>query len=244
MLNIIGHIAGMAVIMVDAVAILFVLQLTLRQRIIGAAVAGGWVGLATALAATGALAFSPRNPVPLIGLLCTVPLVVTGALWLTAPKVRAALLAIPTSLLIGLNTLRVIGVLFLALDFAGRLSGPFPIFAGLGDVVTGLLAIPLVLRVARGHYAGVASWNAFGLLDLLVAMGLGVASSQGSMQLLHVGVGSLATQYLPFSLVPTVMVPFYLITHGIVAAQLAARRSAISPNRGPVGAAQFEQSVR
>ena len=33
-------------------------------------------------------------------------------------------------------------------------------------------------------------------------------------------------QYLPFCLVPTVLVPFYLITHAIVAAQLRVRRTA------------------
>jgi hypothetical protein len=32
-------------------------------------------------------------------------------------------------------------------------------------------------------------------------------------------------QALPFCLVPTVLVPFYLITHAIVAAQLAAQRT-------------------
>jgi len=31
-------------------------------------------------------------------------------------------------------------------------------------------------------------------------------------------------QLLPWSLIPTVLVPFYLITHGIVFAQLRARR--------------------
>jgi hypothetical protein len=38
-------------------------------------------------------------------------------------------------------------------------------------------------------------------------------------------VGSAAMQYLPYCLVPTVLVPFYLITHAIVAAQLAATRA-------------------
>lgn len=57
--------------------------------------------------------------------------------------------------------------------------------------------------------------------DLLVAVGLGITSAAGSpVQLIHVGAGSQAMQYLPFCLVPTVLVPFYLITHGIIAAQL------------------------
>jgi hypothetical protein len=40
-------------------------------------------------------------------------------------------------------------------------------------------------------------------------------------------------QHLPFSFVPTVLVPFYLITHGIVAAQLAAGRRSRRKDAGP-----------
>jgi hypothetical protein len=32
-------------------------------------------------------------------------------------------------------------------------------------------------------------------------------------------------QYLPYCLVPTMLVPFYLISHAVVAAQLAATRA-------------------
>ena len=137
-----------------------------------------------------------------------------------------------------------LGVLFLALAAVGRLSGPFPYFAGIGDIVTGLFAIPLALRVARGEAASIAAWNAFGALDLFVAVGLGLTSGQGGpLQLLHVGVGSEAMQSLPFSLVPTVLVPFYLITHAVVAAQLVARRRA-RRDRGGVIAARRRKAAR
>jgi hypothetical protein len=45
------------------------------------------------------------------------------------------------------------------------------------------------------------------------------------LQLIHAGVGSEAMQQLPFCLVPTVLVPFYLITHGIIFAQLTGHRA-------------------
>jgi hypothetical protein len=143
------------------------------------------------------------------------------------PRARGAVLAIPTSLLIGLNAMRVLGVLFLLLVAVGRLSGPFPLSAGLGDIITGALAIPLAVRAARSAELPVRAirlWNAFGALDLVAAIGLGVTSAVGSpIQLIHWGVGSQAMQYLPFCLVPTVLVPFYLVTHAIVAVQLAVR---------------------
>ena len=54
-----------------------------------------------------------------------------------------------------------------------------------------------------------------------------IMSAAGSpLQVIHAGVGSQALQYLPYCLVPTVLMPFYLLTHAIVAAQLAATRAA------------------
>jgi len=224
MLNLLGHITGMVAIVVDIVAIVSIVPMTLGQRLTAAGVAGAWVGLATAISATGALAYSPDQPVPIVGLLFATPLLGAATLWFNSQSFRAALLAIPTELLIGLNAMRLLCVLFLALAAVGRLSGPFPYSAGIGDIVTGLIAIPLALRVARGEPASIAAWNAFGALDLFAAVGFGLASGQGPMQLLHVGVGSEAMQALPFSLIPTVLVPFYLITHAVVAAQLMTRR--------------------
>ena len=225
MLDMLGHISEMTAIFVNVVAIVVVVPMTLRQRLVAAGAAGVWVGLAAALSAAGALAYSPEQPVPVVGLLFAAPLLAAAALGLGSKTFRGALMAIPTELLIGLNAMRLLGVLFLALAAVGRLSGPFPYSAGIGDIITGLAAIPLALRVARGEPVSIAGWNVFGALDLFAAVFLGVTSGQGGpLQLLHVGVGSEAMQSLPFSLVPTVLVPFYLIVHAVVAAQLATRR--------------------
>lgn len=248
MLDLIGSIVGMSAIGINLVAFTQALPGTPARRLTLAAIAGGWVGLATALASAGELAFSPKNPVPLVGILFAVPLLIVGVLALRSERTRAALLAVPMPLLVGLNSLRLLGVLFLLLAVAGRLGGPFPYFAGLGDIITGAVAIPLALKVARSSqppWRAVRNWNIFGTLDLVVAVSLGIISAGGSpVQLIHAGAGSEAMQYLPYSLVPTVLVPFYLIVHGIVAARLAARRTATElpeaslarrPWRGPPG---------
>jgi hypothetical protein len=230
MLNLIGSIAGLGAVAVNLVAVSAVLEISLARRLALAAIVGAWVGLASALGASGALAFSPASPTPLIGVVAATPVLVVGALALASRGFRAALLAIPTSLLIGLNSMRVLGVLFLLLNLDGRLAGPFPFSAGIGDIITGVFAIPLALSVARSPSlptAAIARWNWFGALDLVAAIFLGLTSANGNpLQLIHWGVGSQAMQELPFCLVPTVLVPFYLITHAIVAAQLAARRPA------------------
>jgi hypothetical protein len=229
MLDLIGSIVGMSAVSIDLVAFTQALPGTLARRLGLGAIAGAWVGLATALGAAGELAFTPGNPVPLIGVLLALPLLTVAVLALSSQRVRSALLAVPMPLLIGLNSLRVLGVLFLLLAVTGRLSGPFPYFAGIGDIITGASALPLALSLARSQRPSAAvirNWNIFGALDLVVAVSLGITSANGSpLQLIHAGVGSEAIQYLPYCLVPTVLVPFYLITHAIVAAQLRAPRA-------------------
>jgi hypothetical protein len=226
-IDLVAAIAPMAVIAVDLVALTHALSASFARRLALAAVGGSWVGLAMYLSASGRLANSPASTVPWMGLLLVAPLLIIGATALAAKNVRASLLAIPMDLLIGLNALRILGVIFL-LDFSvGTLRGPFPFFAGAGDIITGALAIPLALRIAGSRQPSprtIAGWNAFGVMDLVVAVGLAITSVPGSpLQLIHVGVGSQAMQYLPMSLVPAVLVPFYLMTHAIVAAQLRSR---------------------
>lgn len=227
MLDLLGSVVAMATVAVTLVALTHALPGSLARRLTIAAVGGGWVGLAMDLGATGRLAFSPDLPAPLIGVLLVAPLLAIGVLAATRQQVRASLLAIPLQLLIGLNALRILGVLFL-LDFvAGTVRGPFPFFAGLGDIITGALAIALALSMTSPKVPSaraIAGWNAFGALDLVVAVGLGITSAPGSpVQLIHAGVGSQAMSQLPLCLVPTVLVPLYLVMHGIVAAQLRAR---------------------
>jgi hypothetical protein len=227
MLDLAGTVLEMMAIMINVVAIAGALSLSLGRRLGLGAIAGAWVGLATGLGAAGALVGSPTQPVPVIGVLLATPLVVTAGLWVGSARFRAALTAIPMPLLIGLNTLRVLGVLFLALAAVGRLAGPFPYSAGWGDIITGALAIPVARLAMRSPSRGglaIAAWNAFGTVDLIAAVTLGVVSIPGSpLQLIHAGVGSEAIQHLPYSLIPTVLVPFFLITHATVAAQLARR---------------------
>jgi hypothetical protein len=228
MLDLIGAIAGMGAVGVILVLITHAAAGTFVQRLSLGAIVGAWVGLASALGAAGKLAFAPGNPVPILGVLAGLPLLLVAALALLSPKFRATLLALPMPLLIGVNSMRVLGVLFLFLAAEGRLAGPFPYAAGFGDIITGAFAVPLALNIARSRQVSAAAikrWNIFGALDLVVALGLGVTSAVGSpLHLIHAGVGSQAMQYLPFCLVPTVLVPFYLVSHAIVAAKLAAAR--------------------
>ncbi|MGH6751543.1 MAG: hypothetical protein ACREDP_05190, partial [Bradyrhizobium sp.] len=180
-----------------------------------------------ALATTGIYA-AAATPVPVVGIMVVLPPIAVGLAALLSGGVRATLLALPVPLLLGLNALRILpGAFILLLASQGKLSGPFPLSAGWGDIIVGIIAIPLMLTAARnltGNRVTLLAWNLLGTLDLVEAVALGVLSAPGSpLQIYGGSVGSTAMWSLPWSSVPTLLVPFYFISHGIIFAQLAQR---------------------
>jgi hypothetical protein len=171
MLDFIGTIVLTTVIILNINAFTNGLAVSAAARLAIVIVAGAWVGLATAVAAAGVFA-DTSLPFPWIGAFVAIPLLVVGAAALLFPTVRAALLHVPLSTLVGLNIARALGIFFVLLAWSGRLGGPFPPFAGWGDVITGLLAAAVMGLAARRNAArdrAIWLWNAFGTLDLLVA---------------------------------------------------------------------------
>ena len=149
MLDFIGTIGITTATVVTITAVLIALPVQPRVRIGVAVLLGAWIGVAAALAANGSLAFNGENPVPLVGVLFAAPLAAAALLVLFVPGARAALLALPLPMLIGLNVWRVLGGLFVLLAVDGKLGGPFPQFAGWGDVITGVLALPVAWLTLR-----------------------------------------------------------------------------------------------
>lgn len=223
MLDFIGTIVLVAAIIVSINALTGVMPISPSQRLALSIGAGLWTGLAAALA--GANLFVGTSPVgpPTIGTVIALPLAATAVAASISPSVRASLLGMSMPFLIGLNVWRLAGGFFLLLAAEGRLSGPFPYSAGWGDVITGALALPVAWLALRGQGRTLVwTWNAFGMLDLVVAVAFGIISANGSpLQIIHAGEGSEAVQVLPWSLIPTVLVPMYLIVHGIIFARLA-----------------------
>jgi hypothetical protein len=223
MLDFIGTIVLPAAIIVSINALTGAMPISPSQRIALSLGAGLWTGLAAALA--GANLFLGTNPVgpPVIGTVIAFPLVATAVAASISSAVRASLLAMPMPFLIALNVWRVAGGFFLLLAAEGRLGGPFPYSAGWGDIITGALALPVAWLALRGQGRAVVwTWNAFGMLDLIAALAFGIISANGSpLQIIHAGQGSEAVQIVPWSLIPTVLVPMFLIVHAVIFAQLA-----------------------
>jgi hypothetical protein len=212
LLDFVGTVILTAVIVVNIVALVSVMDVPRRWRLILASVLGMWIGLQVALTSVGAYA----TETPYIGISVVLPLVAALVAIRALPELRAALMGAPTALLVGLNVSRVFGAFFLLLAASGRLGGPFPQSAGWGDVATGVLAVPVAIAVVRGSRRYLGAWNAFGALDLIAAVALGLLSANGPLQLIDAGTGSGAIATLPWALIPTVLVPFYLIIHGVI----------------------------
>jgi hypothetical protein len=111
-----------------------------------------------------------------------------------------------------------------------RLTGPFPYSAAWGDIITGVVAVPVLWLLkddAGARYTtAIGAWNLFGAADLVLAIAFGITSAEGSPLQLFPGPGSQAMQHAPWSFVPTVLVPIWLILHAIIVAQL--RRAKVS----------------
>src|SRR5260370_21593882 len=232
MLDLIGTTVITAAIVVNLNAVITMMPLSSAQRLTAVAIAGLWIGVAIALAGTGAYA-DVATPVPAIGLMAGLPLVIAAIAALSSAKVRETLMALPVPLLVGLNIMRIVGAFFLLLAAQGRLSGPFPQSAGWGDVIVGVTAVPLTLAVARDmvrHRRALLAWKFLGTLHFIASLALGILSAPGSpLQLFGGTIGSAAVTVLPWSNIPALLVPFFLISHGLIFPHFApAHRAAMA----------------
>ena len=175
-----------------------------------------WIALIVAGGATGR--FTPGT----LGIVIAPPAIFAIAAatlsvaWVSSLPFREAMLSIPLQVLVGLNVLRILGVFFVLNFFTHELAAPFGPVAGLGDTITGLAAIPLAISIARGSLrkSSVGWWNAFGALDLFTALTLGALSQDGVPFRIFFGEpGLTAMTQLPSVIVPTILVPIYLLIH-------------------------------
>jgi hypothetical protein len=70
------------------------------------------------------------------------------------------------------------------------------------------------------HTMAIGAWNLFGAADLVLAIAFGITSAKGSPLQIFPAPGSEAMQNVPWSFVPTVLVPIWLILHAIIAVKL------------------------
>lgn len=225
MLDMIGAIFGTALYTAVVGVLAGLAPLRAATRLAVFAAAATWlaivIGFAVALGslAPGTLVPIPPSLLPFGGLLA---LLFGG--WLLVPQVRGALVSVPLPALVGVHAGRLGGLFFLLLYADGRLSAPFAPAAGIGDIITGALALPLAAMLTLGfdmRNTWLSLWNAFGVLDLIVAVTLGLLSAPGiPFRVFFEGPGTQAMTALPWLFVPAMLVPIFLLIHVVIAAKL------------------------
>lgn len=191
-----------------------------RVRAGSAIFLGAWLGAALLLApaAESLVGRDQFYLTPLIPLFVLVPFTLTFlAVWLF-PALRRVLAATSLPAVIGVQLYRTIGVVFLILLALGQIPAHFALPAGWGDIAIGLTAPLVALAVARNARGGrglAVSWNVLGLLDLVVAVGMGtgwlapfLAPELGARVPPTAAMG-----VYPMILVPTFAVPVSVLLH-------------------------------
>ena len=187
------------------------------MRLRMAAALAAWLALVVAAGAIGIFDNRIGIGTPAIGAAVVIPVLLLAYAGTRFPTIASAVSAIPTPLLIGVNCVRILGAFFLLLYADRQLSAPFAPTAGWGDVLVGIAALPVAFQAVRQprYWRTVTlAWNSLGLLDLLVAVGLGVASAPGSpVRVFFSEPGTALMGSLPWVLVPAFIVPLLILTH-------------------------------
>ncbi|MGH6795398.1 MAG: hypothetical protein ACREDH_09430, partial [Methylocella sp.] len=114
-----------------------------------AIIIAGWFIVATSLASMDAYRGAPDR-IPTIEYGIFVPILIGGlAIWRSSTLARI-IDAVPQHWLIGIQLYRALGAIFLILYATGKLPGLFAWPAGLGDVLTGVLAPAVAVAYSRG----------------------------------------------------------------------------------------------
>jgi hypothetical protein len=181
-----------------------------------------WLAVIWSAAINGV--FRPGNStLPMVPLAIFLPVIVGVPILLRSKRIGEVLDAMPTSWLIGLQVYRVLGGIFLVGWARGVIPSLFALPAGIGDVTTGLLALPvayaLAARNSSATRAGIA-WNIFGLLDFTIAVGIGLVTSPGPFQLMNPSIPNTGLGLYPNVLIPAFAVPSSILLHVLSLRQL------------------------
>ena len=181
-----------------------------------------WFVAIVALGARGAFLGQPGAPPVGMAIGFTAPLLAFFAWLRLSPAFRGFILSLDLRLVAGMQAWRFAGLGFLFLYAYKVLPGLFALPAGLGDMSVGFAAPWMILGLARhpGFAASTAfvRWNWLGILDLVVALGLGASMAMAAPG--TIGTAPMAT--LPLLIVPVYLVPIFLMLHA--AALMQSRR--------------------
>jgi hypothetical protein len=177
-----------------------------------------WLVGSTIVSQTG-LFNQPNQPPVYFGLFLGVPMLGFLLAYAFSKSIKQALLAVPLWIVVGLHIFRFAGI-FLVIDGISHTLPPlFGWSAGIGDIISATVSIPLALALRRGDHSKQLHtrfivWNIFGLTDLFNAITLGLLYSVSVVGILsRPGLNSQLITFLPHSIIPTFYVPLLILLH-------------------------------
>ena len=160
------------------------------------------------------------------------PLIVFS-LWFAASQgFRNFALSLNPKILTSVQVWRIVGFTFLLLQARNVLPAIFAWPAGYGDMFIGATAAFAAWKLAEpAHRNSFIFWQALGILDLVTAVSLGTTA-----RLIDpVGPSMGAMTVLPLSLIPTFLVPLFMMLHVICIAQARSWKAASQLRRQASG---------
>jgi hypothetical protein len=165
-------------------------------------------------------------PFPLLPFAIFLPVIIGAPIVLLSKRMGQALEAMPASWLIALQVYRVLGSAFLIGWARGLVPGIFALPAGIGDVMTGLLAVPVAISLAAGTLEArkmAVAWNVFGLLDFTIAVSIGLMITPGPLQVIVPSIPNATGGIYPNVMIPAFAVPSSILLHVLSLRQLRRR---------------------
>jgi hypothetical protein len=190
-----------------------------RAAIFSGITIAAWAVTATVLGLRGAFTQPDDDSIPPIGVALLVAIAAMFVAFVASPSLRS--LFTNQQHLIRLNVWRLEGAVFLLLMLDGQMPALWAMPAGIGDVAVGASAFWVASRLTTpsGRLIAIV-FNLFGLADLVVAVGLGMMTTPGPLQVFRTTPTAELVTHFPLVLVPTFLVPLACALHVISLTQL------------------------
>jgi len=159
---------------------------------------------------------------PMLPIAIFAPVIIGLFVLLRSKSIASVLDATPAAWLIALQVYRIFGGIFIVNWVNGTAAAAFAWPAGVGDMLTGIMALPVAWQLASGAENGpraAIAWNIFGLLDFTIAITMGTLTTPGPFQILGLDLPASLGTY-PTVLVPVFAVPSSILLHALSIWQL------------------------
>jgi hypothetical protein len=180
-----------------------------------------WLAIAILVGDGTNFPIPPESRRGISGLVALIPFVIAVITLFASKNLRAINAATPSAWLIGIQTYRAAGIMFVFPFLTyGIVPAGFAYPAGIGDLVTGIFAPIVALMVARNRPHALkwaVAWNLFGTLDLIVAPATALLFQARVLNI------------YPLDLVPLFLgPPLGILTHILSLRNLAVAKTAVS----------------